>query len=358
MTPSSETKVNPITKAGDKGVAKIAHPPTEVGDEEVAQRSLPPRRAQTRKQVLTRYGVLATMAVTFATFSTLRPSSFLTVVTIHSIFRDLVPLFIVSIGVTVVLIMKEFDLSVAGLTALCATSVAMLVSTEYVGLSPALAVAVVVLIGAGCGMVNGILIAYFRAPAFIFTIAMGTVFSGAALALSDSMAVYQGIPEGYSSLGGGELFGVSNQIWIGLGVLVVAHVFLTHSVWGRYMYAVGGNPLTAALSGIRVPRFKAAGFSLVGVAAAVTAVLLTSQVGAANPNTGLGLLLPAYAAAFLGASMFRVGVFSALGTALGALYLQMIGTGLTILNFTGPMVQVVQGGILAGAILLATAVRR
>ena len=79
--------------------------------------------------------------------------------------------------------------------------------------------------------------------------------------------------------------------------------------------------------------------------------------GAANPNTGIGLLLPAYAAAFLGSSMFRVGLFTPLGTALGALYLQMVGTGLTILNLTGPVVQMIQGGILIGAVLVSRLTR-
>jgi ribose transport system permease protein len=119
------------------------------------------------------------------------------------------------------------------------------------------------------------------------------------------------------------------------------------------MYAIGGNAEAARLSGVPVRLLKAVGFGLVGLAAAITAVLLTSQANAANPNTGLGLLLPAYAAAFLGSSMFRFGAFTAVGTAIGALFLQIIGSGLTILNLSGPIIQIIQGAILAGAISLS-----
>ena len=76
-----------------------------------------------------------------------------------------------------------------------------------------------------------------------------------------------------------------------------------------------------------------------------------------NPDTGVGLLLPAYAAAFLGSSMFRVGVFTPIGTALGALYLQIVGTGLTILNLSGPVVEMIQGGILVAAVLVSRLTR-
>ena len=135
------------------------------------------------------------------------------------------------------------------------------------------------------------------------------------------------------------------------------HLFLRHTEYGRYMYAIGGNAEAARLSGVRVQMLRALGFSLVGVGAAIAGVLINSQAGAANPNTGIGLLLPAYAAAFLGSSMFRVGLFTPLGTALGALYLQMVGTGLTILNLTGPVVQMIQGGILIGAVLVSRLTR-
>jgi ribose transport system permease protein len=307
---------------------------------------------------LARYGVILAMVATFAAFSLLRPDAFFTAFMMKAILRDCAPLLIAALGITFVLVMNDYDLSIGGLTALLATTCVLLVSETYVGLPVPVAILATIVLGGALALTNGVLIAYVGLPSFILTIAMGTVFTGVGLQLTGSGSIYQGIPERYVAIASGRTLGLSNQVYIALGVLLVAHVFLRHTEAGRYMYAIGGNPEAARLSGVRVRLLKAAGFGIVGVAAAITAILLTSQAGAANPNTGLGLLLPAYAAAFLGSSMFRLGSFTAIGTAIGALYLQIIGSGLTILNLSGPLVQIIQGAILAAAIFLSRFARR
>jgi len=315
------------------------------------------RPGGTAASLLASYGVLLAIVVTFAAFSLLRPDSFFTVVTMKGILRDCAPLLIVSLGVTVVLVMNEYDLSVGGLISLCATLVVVFLSTQYQGVNYVLAIVLTLLIGAGIGAVNGVLVAYVRLPSFILTIAAGTVFTGLSLEIVDSQSVFQGIDPAYTKIANGTFLGFSNVVFIGLVVLLVVHVFLRHTEPGRYMYAIGGNPEAARLSGLRVRLLKSIGFAAVGLGAAIAGILLTSQAGASNPNAGVGFLLPAYAAAFLGSSMFRAALFTPLGTALGALYLQIIGTGLTILNLSGPLVQIIQGSILVAAILVSRAVR-
>lgn len=300
-----------------------------------------------------RYGVLAAILLTFAVFSALRPDSFFTLITMKAILRDAVPLMVVALGVTVVLVMNKFDLSIGGLISLSATTVVVLLSTQFVGLPVVLAIVLTLLLGAVLGMATGAAVAYLGLPSFILTIALATVYSGAALELTDSQSVFEGISPGFVEIGTGTFLGFSNLVYIGLVVVVVMHVLLQRTEAGRYMYAIGSNPEAARLSGIPVKRLTMVGFGIVGVGCAIAGILLNSQAGADNPNTGIGLLLPAYAAAFLGASMLRVGMFTALGTALGALYLQMIGTGLTLLNLSGSLVDIIQGGILAVAVLLA-----
>ena len=309
-----------------------------------------PRNA---RGVFARYGVIVAMVITFVAFSLLRPDSFFTLFMMKAILRDCAPLLIVSLGVTFVLVMNDYDLSVGGIVALVATVAVMFVSTPYLGLPVWAGVGLALVAGLAFGGLNGVLIAYAGLPSFILTIAMATVFAGISLHLTNSGSIYDGIPDTYNAIAGGTTFGLSNQVYWAVGALVATHLLLNHTEPGRYMYAIGGNPEAARLSGVPVRFLKALGFALVGLTAAITAVLLTSQANAANPNTGLGLLLPAYAAAFLGSSMFRFGSFSALGTALGALYLQIIGSGLTVLNLSGPLVQIIQGAILAAAILLA-----
>jgi ribose transport system permease protein len=315
------------------------------------------RRFEGAKKQLARYGVPLAIVVTFAVFSVLRPDSFFTELTIKGILRDCVPLMIVSLGITTVLAMNDYDLSVGGLISLCATIVVLLVSSAHVGMNLVAAIFLTIAIGAALGLLNGVLVAYVLLPSFILTIASGTFFAGLALEIVDSQSVFEGIPQSFVDLASGTAFGFSHQVYIGLGVLILAHLFMRHTEYGRYMYAIGGNPEAARLSGVRVRMLRATGFAIVGATAAIAAILINSQAGASNPNTGLGLLLPAYAAAFLGSSMFRVGVFTPIGTALGALYLQIIGTGLTILNLTGPVVQMIQGGILAAAVLVSRLTR-
>jgi ribose transport system permease protein len=311
----------------------------------------------TVKKQIARLGVPVAIVATFAIFSVLRPDSFFTELTIKGILRDCVPLMIVSLGITAVLAMNDYDLSVGGMISVCATAVVVLLSTAEVGLHYVVAILLTIGLGGLLGLTNGVLIAYVRLPSFILTIATGTVFAGLGLEIVDSQSVFEGIPNAYIEIANGTFLGFSHMVFIGLGVLVLAQLFLRHTEYGRYMYAIGGNPEAARLSGVRVRMLRALGFGIVGVTAAIAGILINSQAGAANPNTGIGLLLPAYAAAFLGSSMFRVGVFTPLGTALGALYLQMIGTGLTILNLTGPVVQMIQGGILVGAILVSRLTR-
>lgn len=313
--------------------------------------------SSTLRRQLARFGVLTAIVATFIAFSVLRPSSFFTAFTLKGILRDSVPLMIVALGITVVLAMNDYDLSVGGLTSLCAVVVVVFVSSAWVGMNWILALVLTIAIGALLGLLNGALIAYVGLSSFILTIASGTIFEGLGLQIVNSQSVYLGIPQSFINLASGNWLGFSHQVFIGLGVLLIAHVFMRHTEYGRHMYAIGGNPEAARLSGLRVRALRMVGFAIVGAAAAGAAILINSEAGASNPDTGVGLLLTAYAAAFLGSSMFRVGVFTPIGTALGALYLQTVGTGLTILDLSGPIVQMIQGGILVAAILVSRLTR-
>jgi ribose transport system permease protein len=119
------------------------------------------------------------------------------------------------------------------------------------------------------------------------------------------------------------------------------------------MYAVGGNPEAARLSGVRVTPLRVLGFVLVGVTAAVVGILITSVSGSYSPNGGTSYLLPAFAAAFLGAAVFRPGEFNVPGTVVGVLFLGVIQTGLIMLDFETYVINLVQGGILITAVLIS-----
>jgi ribose/xylose/arabinose/galactoside ABC-type transport system permease subunit len=158
-----------------------------------AATTAPPPASGGTRAFLARYGVILAMVATFAAFSLLRPDAFFTAFMMKAILRDCAPLLIASLGITFVLVMNDYDLSIGGLTALLATTCVLLVSESYVGLPTPVAILATIALGGALALTNGILIAYINLPSFILTIAMGTVFTGVGLQLTGSGSIYQGI---------------------------------------------------------------------------------------------------------------------------------------------------------------------
>jgi ribose transport system permease protein len=216
-----------------------------------------------------------------------------------------------------------------------------------------LAVVVVLVMGVVVGVANGYMVAYLGGSSFIITLAMGTVLTGVEFGLTDQETVYDGISAGYIKIASGEILGLSNQIWIAAVIALGIWLLLDRTEIGRFMYAIGGNPEAARLSGVRVLRLRLLGFVIVGLAGAVVGILLTSQSASYAPNGGTSYLLPAFAAVFLGAAVFRPGEFNVLGTVIGVLFLGVIQTGLTMLDLDTWVINLVQGGILISAVLIS-----
>jgi ribose transport system permease protein len=303
--------------------------------------------------LVSRYGVIAAMVLTYVAFAVALPHSFLTVLTVKSMLSNAAPLLIVAVGVTAVLVVNDFDLSVGGLAGLCSTLAIVGVSGAKLGLPIGAAVFLTVVAGSLLGLVNGIMIAYAGASSFIVTLAMGTLYNGLDSQILGSNTIFQQIPAGFGSIASGSFLGLSHQVYIGLAVALVVGGLLRQLEVGRYLYAIGGNREASRLSGVPVRALTAAAFALAGACVAVAGILVSSQAVSASPNAGLGFLLPAYAAAFLGSSMWRPGTFTVFGTLLGALFLEIIGTGLTLFSLSGAIVSIIQGAILVLSILLA-----
>jgi ribose transport system permease protein len=213
--------------------------------------------------------------------------------------------------------------------------------------------------GAAVGLVNGYLISYLGAPSFVITLAMTTIAIGVEFAITGQTTIYSGVDPSYQWIGQARpLLDINAQVWMAAAVAIVVYVLLDQTEAGRYMYAIGGNPEAARLSGIRVRELKLAGFVLVGLSAAFAGVILTAQSAASNPTQGVSYLLPAYAAAFLGSTVFREGEFNVAGTLVGTLFLQVIQTGLTMMQLDTDVINVVQGSILILAVLLSLVGRR
>jgi ribose transport system permease protein len=301
--------------------------------------------------VLPRYGVLLAFAVVIVVFSIAKPHVFPTGNNVKSILTESAPPLIIAVGLTVVLAMQDFDLSIGAMIGLGA-GVAVALMVKH-GFAWPLALIITLGFGVAVGVLNGYLIAFLGGPSFIITLAIGTVLTGIEYAFTNQATVFSGVPQGYVNIAAKSYFlGLSNQIWIAAVIAILLWILLDHTEVGRYMYAIGGNPEAARLSGIRTRALRLTGFVLVGVTAAVVGILITSQGGSYTPSAGVPYLLPAYAAAFLGAACFKPGEFNVPGTVIGVLFLGTISTGLTILNLQTYLINLVQGGILVAAVLL------
>jgi ribose transport system permease protein len=303
------------------------------------------------QELLAKYGVLIALVLSIVVFSALKPHVFPTVGNLQAIVEQFSPLAIIALGLTVVLVMGDFDLSVAGMIGLGSAVVVSLMSVQH--LDYRLAILAGLLVGIAGGAVSGGLVAFAGASSFIITLALGQVYNGLEYQITNQETIFAGIPKGYANIATGSFLGLSNQFFIMLLVLAILYLVLEQSTIGRYMYALGGNPEAARLSGIRVRELRTVGFMVVGVCAVIAGILITSQNDSQAPNLGAPFFLPAFAAVFLGSAVLRPGRFNVLGTLVGAFFLEVISTGLTELSLSTSVILIVQGVILAGAVLLS-----
>ena len=307
----------------------------------------PPSVTATR--LLRRYGTVLAALLIILVFSVLSPSAFFSVENVINVSRQISFLVIVALAATVVMVVGEFDLSVGAVASLGGVAAAQL-AVRGVPVEVCFALAS----GAGglIGLVNGLLVTRFRLLSFITTLAMGTVLGGLTFWLTGGSTVFENIPERFSALGRATLLGVPALSALMLTFVAMSWFLLTHTPFGRRLYAVGGNETAARLAGIDTDRHKTLAFGIAGLLAALTGALLASRLGSAQPTGGNGLFLPAYAAAFLGMTAFKDGVPNVYGTLLGALIIGLLANGLTILQVPTFLQDVITGVIVILAIIL------
>lgn len=307
--------------------------------------------------VFVRWGVVFALLATIAAFSGLAPSVFPTLDNARSILGLSAPLMIATLGLTVVLVTQDFDLSMASQVGLTGAFAVLLIHNG--NLPWPMAVGAALLLGLGCALVNGVIVAVFGLPAFISTLALGTLYLGLEYQLTGEQTIFATdasgqFATGYTQLAQARPFlDLPMSVWTAAAVALLLWLLLEKTEFGRYLYAIGGNREAARLSGLAVTRIRILGFAVGSLAFALAGVTLTAQGGASLPNLGAPLLLPAFAAAFIGSSVGQHGQFNVIGTVVGVLLLQIVSTGLTILQLQSSAVLMVQAAILLGAIGLS-----
>lgn len=259
---------------------------------------------------------------------------------------------VVSIGMTFVIIGGGIDLSVGAIVALASvwcTTVAtqtMAEDTHWIAM-----VAVALLVGAGCGLVNGLLIAYGNIVPFIMTLAMLASARGLAEIISDKKT--QIIPrQGFAEFFNGELLGISVQIWLFALVAIIGWVLLNRTTFGRRTVAVGGNPEAARLAGINIKRHTVYLYVLIGVCCGIAALMLVSRTTTGSSTHGTLWELDAIAAVVIGGTLLTGGRGTIVGTVLGVLIFSTL-TNIFILNNRSFSEQsLFKGAIIVAAVLL------
>ncbi len=296
-----------------------------------------------------RYGVLIAFAAVILFFSLERSSSFPTLTNLRAIFSGAAPLAVMAAVLTVPMIRGDFELSVGYNTPVLGAIAVTLMAFD--GFATGSAIALTIVVGAFIGLLLGSLIAWSKVSAFVITLGAGILLQGVELRITQGHTIFSGLSQSYINLAQHKFLTFTLPVWIALAVSIVLWYVTRHTVLGRRMAAVGGNQEAARLSGINVEAMRTAGFIIVGIGAAIAAVIITSQAASSYPNSASGLLIPAYAGVFLGAAVLRPGEFHVWGTLIGVLFMMIIQNGLTLMNYRASTADVIQGAIFILAVL-------
>lgn len=328
----------------------------DVGSPPIERTRQGPTTAASLRGFVERYGVLLTFAAMIVVFSVLSPDIFPTWRNAETILDQTGTIILISVGLTIVLASGEFDLSFPAAFSLI-SGIAVVAMTEW-GAGPAAGVVVALACGLIVGVTNGLLVATRRASSFIVTLAAGSVYVGIMFGVAGEAPITFGVPSGYGDIADVELLGLSTTILAALGVAAIGALLLRSTVFGRHVQATGSNPEAAAVSGVALSRIRIGAFVVMGVCVAIAAILQTSQATAHYPGAGEGIFLPPFVAAFIGTSVLARGQFNVFGTVIGALFISTLETGLIIQNSPAWLIDVVQGGVLLIAVMVATRTRR
>ncbi len=313
-------------------------------------------------------GLLIAVLVIAAIFAVLSQGRFVGFANLLGLMRAMSTIAIVGMGLTLVIVVGEIDLSFGALYGLCATVLA--VAWMEHGLPVYLAIALAFAVAIGVGLFNAFFTTVVKVPSFIATLGSGTLIFGFTLAVGRTQTLNPAYPTTGHPLDPGELAfftGLSNQalpfnipaqgLWM-IGAAVVFGFLLGRSLFGFRLKAIGGNAQAAVLARLPVRKYKFVAFILCGVMACLASVLDFAFVGSASPSGGSSLLFPVFAAVIIGGASLSGGRGTIIGTLTGALLLAILTNGLAVLNAGTFAQQMLLGTVTIGAVVLDQLTRR
>ena len=296
--------------------------------------------------VMRDYGIVAVFVALFVVLSLASPV-FFSRVNLLNILDQWSATLIIAVAGTLVLIAGGFDLSVGSIYAFSGVIAALTVG--HIGAWGAILLGVAA--GLGCGVVNGIIATWGRINPFIATLATSIMIGGFALVLTGGNLISVLDNGHFTVLGRSDFETIKYSVWTLLAFTLLCGYLLSRTTYGRRVYASGGNPEAARLSGVRVNLVKASTFALSGTAAGIAGVIVSSRVATGQADSGgLGIALDAVAGIVIGGTSILGGAGAIWRTVLGVLLLAMIGNGFNLLNVNSTYQRIFQGAIIVFAV--------
>jgi ribose/xylose/arabinose/galactoside ABC-type transport system permease subunit len=261
---------------------------------------------------------------------------------IVNILRQSAFVFLIGISMTFVFIGGGMDLSVGSILALSGIITGL-------GLLQGIPIWICILLGIGIGaftgFLNGVFVAMFRIPSFIVTLGMMYIARGVVQYLTRGVPVYP-LPEQFNFLGQGYIARIPIVVLVAAILGIIGHIILQKTIYGRSVYAVGGNLETARISGINVVSVSLLTYVLNGITSGITGIFTAARLGSALSNSGTGMELQVIAAVIIGGTSMFGGSGSIVGTMIGAIFMSVIANGMVILKISVYLQSVVIGSII------------
>lgn len=306
------------------------------------------------KQIVNKFGALLGLILLCVVLAIAAPK-FLTVRNLMNVARQSAINSIIASGMLLAILTAGIDLSVGSILALstCVMAVAL-----KAGLNPILAMVLCVAVGAGLGLINGLLLTKLHLPhPFISTLGMKNVARGLALIVTAASPI-SGFPKSVTFIGSEFLGPIPVSFILVIIVCLGYHVFLNRTSQGRHIYAVGSNPEAARLSGVNVNKTLLLVYTLCGTMAGIAGLVLVGRVNAAVPLAGLDFDLDAIAACIIGGASFMGGSGTIWGTLIGAMIISVLRNGLNLLGVSADLQTVAIGLVIIGAVYVDVLRRR
>ncbi len=301
-----------------------------------------------------RIGILLAFIVVCILFGILTPV-FFNPLNILNVIRQVSIIGVIAVGMTFVILLGGIDLSVGSVVAFTGI-IAAGFQVKWGG-SLFLSIVIPLLIGGGIGFLNGFISTKGGLHPFIVTLGTMSIFRGATLLVAKGRPI-SGMSRSFRFIGAGMIGPIPFPVILFLGSVIIAAIILRRTVFGRYIYAIGGNEEAALLSGIRVDRYKVSAFTILGFLSALSGLILTSRLNSGELVAGEGYELDVIASVVIGGTSMMGGEGGVYGTLIGALLIGVISNGLNLLGVQPYWQMIVRGSIIILAVLMDKMKRR